>query len=213
MTSVDLRAMFQQYGVGEGGFDQVPVATYKVKLTGIKPDEKNGVWGGAEIMEGPYAGKKVKLTISMGQAPTESSVRAFNSKVAAWGFTDADWPASTAELAQRLEGRVANVGVEDNLYNGRTTSQIGFNVKLLEAPAVSVGGVPNIAAVAPPTATVPVTAPAAAPAPPVALAPTPVAAPAEAGVAAAPVPPQVAAGNGAAPVAVPGIQVTEQPNF
>jgi hypothetical protein len=216
--STSLKALLDQYGAGDGGFDHVPAGPYNVKVASAKA-KNNGVFMVLEVVDGPYVGKRIGTGIYPGK--TENGIRSFFSKMFKWGLTAEVWfnqDPSIDATAAALKDRVAQVQVEDDTYNGEVRSQVGFGVKLASAPPLppAQAGVPSVVpqAAAPPAAAPPAAAAVAAPAS-VAAAPPLAAVPAPAPVAAAPAL-VAAAPVAAAPAPVPvaaGITVDQEPGF
>jgi hypothetical protein len=204
--NVSLGALFAEYEknaaitILEAGSHDLEVKSCTVKGKGVVPVYSP--------VSGPNAGKRV-MAGSISPGDTEGGQIAFFNKLGKFGLGK-DYFAlnpTLKDVANALIGRVIRVelGVKD--WKGEPRNEMGFNIQLLNAPAVpAIGGGAPVPAAAPAVAPAPAPNPAVAEAPATAPAVAVVAAPAAAATAPA-APPVVAAPQtvAAPPVAPPAV--------
>lgn len=147
---VDLRALFDEYE-RTSAVNVLPGGKHKLKITSCTT-KNNGLMPVFTPTEGPATGTRV-LAGGIFPGDSEGGRMAFFRKLEKWGLGKdffAQRP-SLQDVAKALVGRVAEVEISVGDWQGEARNEMGFNIKLVEAPGLpAIGGVPQVAVPATP---------------------------------------------------------------
>lgn len=143
--SENLASLFAEYEKN-AAITVLPKGTHRLKVASASA-KNNGIQPVFTVQEGPDAGKRA-MAGGIFPGTTEGGRIAFFRKLEKFGLGK-DFFAKNPTLedvAKALVGRVVDVDLDVKEWNGEDRNEMGFGIKLVDAPALpGVGGVPNTA--------------------------------------------------------------------